>query len=87
MNMEHHRANSPAWKIRERLIQAGSRFDFRLRLWRCPACRTALALRLQPIENGSVRFLCRRGCELGSILSALGLTFIDIGPTAFRRPA
>ena len=85
----HQRSESraPANEIRERLIQAGCYFDFRLGLWRCPACRTAYGLQLQPIQDGSILFACRRGCELGSILSALGLTFANVGPAEYRRRA
>ena len=82
MNVEHYsEPKAPETAIRQRLVQASCGFDFRLGLWRCPSCRAALALRFQMIQDGSVRFICRGGCELGSILSALGLTFEAVGPS------
>lgn len=71
--------------IQFRLIATGCRFDFRLRRWTCPVCRTHSTLHVRRVDDGATAFTCERGCALYEILDRLGLAFVDVAPAHRRR--
>lgn len=89
----HHAAHETLRRVRLQLLEAGCEFDFHLDAWRCPSCRRWAALRLQALPDGSVHLRCEptasgtSGCSMWSILESMGLTFLDVGPAAFRLRA
>ena len=71
--------------VRFRLLTAGCTIDHVSGAWTCPVCHTAAALRVRDGIDGATVLDCARRCLRGAILSAIGLTFLDVGPSCFRH--
>ncbi len=72
-------------EVRFRLLTAGCTLDHVRGAWTCPSCRTTAALRVRDGIDGATVLDCARRCLRGVILSAIGLTFLDVGPSCFRH--